>query len=182
MIHAQEGFDWRQVTEIRTYTTEQCRSAVGSPVEVRRAPSTLPKAQFSIPYNVACALVNGEVSLADFSGEDALKRPDIKGLAAKTTILVDPEIEREWGRNVSPTRIEVICGDKTFTARVDLPKGSPQNPFSAEDTRGKLEDSLRCGGFPTQAADKFEEIMGGLLRSEDVVADLERLYAAINLR
>lgn len=178
-IRAQAGFDWRKVTEIRTYTTQQCYSAIGTPLEVRRAPETLPQAQFSICYNVATALVQGEVSLADYAAVAALKRPDIARLTAMVTPHVDPEIEREWGRSVSPTRLEVVCGDTIHTARVDEAKGSKANPFTPEDTRRKLEDSLHFGGFDRKFADLYEDVMAGLPASGDVAADFARLNAAL---
>lgn len=172
---AQPGFDWRKVSEIRAYTTAQSRQAVGTPLDMRQNPKTLTQAQFSICYNIACALVNGQVGLADFCDLAALERPEIMGLTRRIVPLVDPEIERDWGRSVSPTRLEAVIGDQVFTARRDYALGSTHRPFSRADVRRKLEDSLYYGGFDPARADQFEEIVDGFETTKDMAAEILRL-------
>ncbi|WP_417209775.1 MmgE/PrpD family protein [Antarctobacter sp.] len=174
-IRAMPGFDWRKVSEVRVYSNRQCQSAVGTPLEIRQAPQTLVQAQFSSPYNIACALINGEVSLADFSDVSALSRPDIQTLTAKVTPLVDETIERDWGRNVSPSRVEAVVDGKTFSAQVDQPKGSKDLPMTRSEMRRKLEDCLATGGFSPELADAFETTIEGLPASRDVAADIRAL-------
>lgn len=175
----QPGFDWQEVTEIRAYQTIQGREAVGTPLAVRQNPQTLTEAQFSICYNIACALVNGSVGMGDFADSAALTRPDVARLTKLIVPLVDDEIERDWGRNVSPTRLEAVVGGRVFTARCDQAKGSLAHPFTREEARGKLEDGLYFGGFNRSSAGLFEETIEGLAVSKDVGADLRRLSAAI---
>jgi 2-methylcitrate dehydratase PrpD len=181
-IRSQREFDWRDVTEIRAYQTVTGREVCGTPVEMRQKPQTLPQAQFSICYNVACALVNGEVGVADFASEAALSRPDIAKVARLVIPLVDDEIERDWGRSVSPTRLEVDTPSKVYSARVDFAKGSLSRPFTPQDVRRKLEDCLRFGGFDRSRADIFEDAVEGLLDSSDVAADFRRLSSEMDAR
>jgi 2-methylcitrate dehydratase PrpD len=136
------------------------------------------QAQFSICYTIACILVNGKIGLADFVPE-ALLRSDILALAGKVTPLVDDEIERQWGRNISPTRIEVVAGGKVFTVQVDEPKGRPSQPMSTADLRSKLEDCLSFGGFAASRADIFETTIDGLEQSADVAAEVRKLIAGV---
>jgi len=178
-IRGEPGFDWRDVTAIRAYQTVAGREACGTPVEMRQNPRTLPQAQFSICYNIACALVNGEVGVADFADPAALSRPDIAAVARLVLPLVDDGIEREWGRSVSPTRLEVETPEKVFTARVDFAKGSLVRPFTPRDVRRKLEDCLSFGGFDRSRAGVFDEIVEGLIDSADVAAEFRRLSAEI---
>lgn len=181
-IRQQEGFDWRDVTAIRSYQTVCGKEACGTPVDVRQNPTTLAEAQFSICYNIACALVNGEVGVADFADVSALSRPDVAQVTRLVLPLVDDAIEREWGRSVSPTVLEVETRERVFTARVDHAQGSLARPFSSADVRRKLEDCLDFGGFDTSKADTVEEAIDGLLDSQDVAADLGRLSAAVSRR
>jgi 2-methylcitrate dehydratase PrpD len=182
MLREQPEFDWRDVSEIRAYTTVQGYEAVGTPLAMRQHPQTLPQAQFSICYNIACALVNGRVSLADFDDTAMLARPEISRLSALVVPYVDEQLERDWSRNISPTRLEAVVGDRTFTVQCDYAKGSLQVPFSVEDTRHKLEDSLAVSGFGAARADLFEKTLDDLLYSQDVAADLRRLSSEISAR
>jgi 2-methylcitrate dehydratase PrpD len=178
-IRSRPGFSWRDVTAIRAYQTVTGREVCGTPVDMRQNPATLPQAQFSICYNVACALVNGEVGVADFADPAALSRPDVATVTRMVVPLVDDEIERDWGREVSPTRLEVETPGELYTARVDFAKGSLLSPLTAADRRRKLEDCLRFGGFDRSRADFFDEVIDGLIDSADVSADFRRLTAEV---
>lgn len=175
-LRGQPGFDWRKIRRIEAFTNNQAFEAVGTPLEIRQAPTTIVQAQFSICYTVACALVNGHAGLEDFT-EDALARPDVRALSAKVQPLVDPEIERVWGRNVGPTRVVAHCENGVFTAQVDEAKGSLAAPMSPTEWRRKLEDCVGFGGFGSELADRFERTLGGLVQSGDVVAALQQLTA-----
>ncbi len=175
MLREQPGFDWRNVSEIRAYTTVQGYEVVGTPLKMRQHPQTLPQAQFSICYNIACALVNGRVSLADFDDAAMLARPEIARLSALVVPFVDELLERDWRQAISPTRLEAVTNDRTFTVQCDYAKGSLQLPFSVDDAHFKLEDSLQASGFGPTCTDLFEETLENLLVSKDVATDLRRL-------
>jgi 2-methylcitrate dehydratase PrpD len=177
-IRSRSGFDWTRVTEVRVNINSQGNQAVGTPLEVRRAPTTVVHAQFSICYTIACALVNGSVRLSDFTA-DALKRPEVLALAAKVTPVVDPELERAMGRNVTPARLEIVAGDTVYRAQVTEAKGNFTAPMSAQDMRRKLQDCLAFGGFNPADAEVFEATMGGLQNSGDVVTDLRQLSSKL---
>ncbi len=172
-LRALPGFDWRKVTAIRACINSASNQAVGTPLHVRQAPETVVQAQFSICYAIACALVQGEVGLADFS-VDALTRPDIRALTATVTPVVDTDIERIWGRNVGPTRIEAVVDGKTYRVQVDEAKGGPGQPMTAGDLQRKLSDCLRFGGFDPRNAAVFEQGIDGLLGCTDVAAAFRR--------
>jgi 2-methylcitrate dehydratase PrpD len=177
-IRRQPGFDWKKISEIRVHVNWQGNQAVGTPIEVRRAPSSVVQAQFSICYNIACALVNGEVHLSDFTA-DALTRPEIRALAAKVTPIVDPELERKMGRNVTPARVEAVIGDETLSAQVLEAKGNFTTPMSKSDLRRKLADCLDFGGFDPGCIDRFESTIDGLQESSDVAQDMLQLSATL---
>jgi len=173
-LRAQPGFDWKKVTEIRACINSQGNQAVGQ----HRVANTVVQAQFSIRYNVACALVNGRVGLADFTAE-ALTRADVVGVAARVTPVVDEEIERKWGRNVTPARVEAVIDGKVFSAQVDEAKGGLKAPMSSHDLRRKLEDCLTFGGFDAGRASLYETAIARLEDSTDVAADIKRLISSV---
>ena len=177
-LRQQPGFDWRKVTSITAYINSAANQAVGTPLAVRQAPETVVQAQFSICYSIAAALVNGRVGLGDFITE-ALTRSDVMRLAARVTPKVDTEIERAWGRNVGPTRVEAMVDGKLFSVQVDDAKGSPRAPMSEADLMRKLEDCLTFGGFDPAMAKAFSKATDGMLSSTDIAADYRQLIADV---
>ena len=177
-IRAQPGFDWKKVSEIRVYLNSQGNQAVGTPIEIRRAPTTVVQAQFSVCYNIACALIQGSVGLSDFAPE-ALSRPDMRNLAARVTPIVDDEFEKKFGRNVTPARVEAVVDGKVFSAQVLEAKGGAEKPMSGDDLHRKLEDCLTFGGFDARRAGAFEAAVEKLESSSDVATDIRRLIADV---
>jgi 2-methylcitrate dehydratase PrpD len=136
------------VRRIRVGVNKQAYEAVCTPVEVRKAPQTVVQAQFSIPYTVATALLDGGVTLEHFS-EAALQRADLLALALKIDAYVDEEIERDYGRNISPALVTVEMEDgSTQRLRVDVPLGHPSRPMSSADFNAKAQDCLRAAVRP----------------------------------
>lgn len=179
-IRSRAGFDWRAVEDIKVFINSQGNQAVGTPLAIRRAPGNVVQAQFSICYTIACALVNGKVGLDDFTPE-ALSRPDVLACAALVTPVVDAELERAMGRNVTPARLEVQVGDALLVAQVTEAKGNFTAPMSAADHRAKLVDCLVAGGFDPAMAEAFEVVMEGLAGSADVGTDLRGLSRKLAL-
>ena len=173
-VREQPGFDWAKVDQIRVYLNSQGNQAVGQHL----AAKTVVQAQFSVRYNVACALINGKVGLADFTPE-LLTRPDVVRLAERVTPIVDEEFERKYGRNVTPARVEAMIGDKLYSAQFIEAKGGLEVPMSAQDMRGKLEDCLAFGGFDAGRADFFEQGIARLENSTDVAADIRSLISGV---
>ena len=123
---------------IRVGVNQHCYQAVCTPEAVRRAPRTIVEAQFSIPFTVAAAWIDGAVGLRHLT-EAGLQRRDILALAERVHPYVDPEIERDWARSISPARVSVqLANGSSAEARVDYPGGHPEHPMTR-------------GGFRTQA-------------------------------
>jgi 2-methylcitrate dehydratase PrpD len=180
-VRAQNGFDWTAITDIKVHINSQGNQAVGTPLDIRRAPTTVVQAQFSICYTVACALLQGAVTLSDFTAE-ALRRPDVLALAARVTPVVDAELERAMGRNVTPARVEARLGERVLRAQVNEARGNFMTPMSPADMRQKLADCLAFGGFAPAGADCFETAMARLETSTDVAAEFRRLNAGLTAR
>jgi 2-methylcitrate dehydratase PrpD len=168
-VRGQQGFDARRVRSIHVGVNNQAYEAVCTPPAIRIAPRTVVQAQFSIPYTIACALVHGRVLLGHFSA-DALRDEAVLALAAKVECRVDAEIERDWGRTVSPTHLVVETEDGSFESRVDLPRGHPSAPMSQADFDAKLRDCLAAGGvaWPEGTAGRLAATVGRIETLADV--------------
>ncbi len=98
----------------------QAYEAVCTPPEIRWNPQTIVQAQFSIPFTVVAALLDQSVSLRHFT-DAGVRRADILALAAKIECAVDPDIERDWSRNISPAEVRVMAGNAKTTAASTIP-------------------------------------------------------------
>jgi 2-methylcitrate dehydratase PrpD len=158
------------VRRIRVGLTRQAYEAVCTPADVRKAPQTIVHAQFSIPYTVAAALVDGRVGLGHFTGS-AIRRPDILALAQRVDAFVDDDIEREWSRSVSPAHLQVDMQDgRTHSLRIDLPLGHPSRPMSVADFEAKAKDCFRLAvrPLPDDAPGRLRDLVDRLESLEDV--------------
>jgi 2-methylcitrate dehydratase PrpD len=147
-LRAGAGLDAAKIRCIRVGVNHQSYEAVCTPVAVRKAPQTMVQAQFSIPYTVAAASIDGAVGLSTFT-EASLVRPDILALAQRVECYVDEDIERQWGRNVTPAQVVVEFEDgSSRSLRVDLPPGHPSRPMSEREQEAKAADCFRAAARP----------------------------------
>jgi 2-methylcitrate dehydratase PrpD len=139
------------IETIRVGVTGPGYQMVCVPEAVRLAPRTIVEAQFSIPYTVASAWIDGALGMGHFSDE-GLQRSDVLALAARVQPYVDEEIDREWSRFVTPAKVIVQFRDgETIEERVDYPKGHPKNVMSDAEFAAKTAD---CATFAAAALPK----------------------------
>ena len=140
------------------------------PEEVRRAPRTIVEAQFSVPYTVAAAWIDGGLGMRHFTDE-GLRRGDVLDLAGRVVPYVDEEIDRDWARYVTPARVTIRFKDgSTAEARVDYPKGHPRNPMTKAEFALKTRDCATFAAKPMAAdtADRLIATVGRLDALPDV--------------
>ncbi|GGE45541.1 MmgE/Prp family protein [Agaricicola taiwanensis] len=145
------GVEAAAIRRVEVGVNRQAYQAVCTPVEIRKAPRTIVEAQFSIPFTVAAALVDGELKLSHLTDE-GLQRADILALAARVDGVVDDEIERDWSRNISPARVRIELTDgRMIEERVDRPRGGADNPMGVADFDRKMNDCLTFAAIPLHA-------------------------------
>jgi 2-methylcitrate dehydratase PrpD len=136
------------IQSIRVGVTAPGYQMVCVPEQVRLAPRTIVEAQFSIPYTVAAAWIDGGLTIGNFSDE-GVRRPEVLGLAAKVQPYVDAEIDRDWSRFVTPARVILQFRDgQTMEERVDYPKGHPNNPMTPAAFAAKTADCATFAACP----------------------------------
>ncbi|VTU24906.1 MmgE/PrpD family protein [Variovorax sp. PBL-E5] len=166
-----------QVRRIRVGINRQAHEAVCTPIEVRKTPRSVVHAQFSLPYTVAAAIVDGGVRLGHFE-QASLGREDILALAQRIDPYVDKDIEREWGRNVTPALMHVEMNDgTTHSLRVDQPLGHPERPMTAAAMDAKAIDCFRAAARPLHADAAAR--LRRLVESIETCADVSALARAL---
>lgn len=109
-------------------------------------PSTPSEARFSLPYCIATALIDGEVTPASFT-EQAIGRPELAALLPRIRMTVDPELHGNApvGESIERATVTVRRRDgEVLRERVHAPRGHPENP---------LDDALIAGKFRACAHD-----------------------------
>jgi len=114
-------------------------------------PRSKETADHSLPYVIAAALVDRQVTPAQFTMEKIMDET-IRAQLRKIEVVADPEIEK-----VFPALQRVIVTIRTtdgreFTRQLDYPKGDPRNPLSDREIEEKF-DAL-AGPVMTRSARK----------------------------
>ena len=99
-------------------------------------PKNTVEAQFSFPYAVSAALVDGQAFIPQFA-PDRLSDPKIIGLAEKIVVETDDKYTalypKEWASGV-----EINANGRTYFAEVVGAKGDPGNPLSDREVEDKF--------------------------------------------
>ncbi|UCF41221.1 MAG: MmgE/PrpD family protein [Gemmatimonadota bacterium] len=101
-------------------------------------PRTKETADHSLPYVIAAALVDRQVTPAQFEPERIMD-DTIRAQLRKVEVVADPEIEKVFPRlqRVSVT-IETTDG-ASHTKQLDYPKGDPRNPLTDDEVEAKFD-------------------------------------------
>ena len=136
-----------------------------------KAVQTEMAARLSVPYCVAIALIDGEVTQAQFSPA-RYTDPAVRRLLEKVEVVVDPELSPLYPEKF-PARVVVTtrAGDRR-EATFLYPKGDPGNPLTPEEFLGKFRRNV--DGAKVSAASS--EILAAVSRLEEMdVAAFARL-------
>ncbi|MFI5087063.1 MAG: MmgE/PrpD family protein [Terriglobales bacterium] len=114
-------------------------------------PRSKETADHSLPYVIAAALVDRQVTPAQFTPEKIMDAA-IRAQLRKVEVVGDPEIEK-----VFPALQRVIVTIRTtsgqeFTKQLDYPKGDPRNPLSDAEIEEKF--AALAGPVLSRAAQK----------------------------
>ena len=135
---------------------------LSQPLEIKCAPRTIIDAQFSVPWVVATALVQGKVTVDDFTDE-ALKRQDILNVAQKVTARLDTTMNRH---GVGPGGVIINMEDGAeYAEEVEHCLGSVERPMTFEDCTKKFRECAACAIKPLPA-DTVDNVITMIARLE----------------
>ncbi|ACX76248.1 MmgE/PrpD family protein [Fibrobacter succinogenes subsp. succinogenes S85] len=114
-------------------------------------------AKMSMPYSVAVALFTGNAGLNEFSKANVADQR-ILDIAQKIDVVADDEFTA-----LCPQRRAALVDVKTktglFSARIDYPKGEPENPLTPEEFRQKIEGLMSFAGYSKDVCEKLIDIV-----------------------
>jgi len=147
---------------------------VGEPYDPAR--DSVVHAQFNISYSFARALADGRVDLRTYQ-KPAITDPAIAALAARITVVSDPEIDPTA---IEPARVKLTLRDGTRIERyTDTIKGSPQAPMTEGELNDKFRSCLEFGlGATREESDRLARVVADLENSSDVARDIVAAFPA----
>jgi 2-methylcitrate dehydratase len=125
-------------------------------------PRTKETADHSLPYVVAAALVDRQVTPAQFSMHKIMD-PQIRAQLKKVEVVADPEIEKLFPALQRVVVTIRTTGGRELTKQLDYPKGDPRNPL----TDHEIEEKFAALAAPVAKAARKKVI--------DAVWQLEKL-------
>jgi len=140
-----------QITRVRAHVHQGALDVLG-PAE---AAQSVHQAKFSMGFVLALIATRKRAGIEDFS-EESLRDPQIREFQKKVEMVYDREVDAAY-----PTRwiglVEVETRDgQRLRARVDVPKGDPENPLSRPEL---LDKARRLAAFRNGASGQELEII-----------------------
>lgn len=156
-----------RVEKIRIHSLARAADILSDPSKYD--PRSKETADHSLPYVIAAALVDRQVTPAQFTMQKIMNAK-IREQLQKVEVIADPEIEK-----VFPALQRVIVhidtrDGRVFTKQLDFPKGDPRNPLSDSEVEEKF--AALADGVLTPEGQK---------RVKDAVWNLERVGSVTEL-
>jgi 2-methylcitrate dehydratase len=129
-------------------------------------PHTKETADHSLPYVIAAALVDRQVTPAQFEMKKIMD-PTIRAQLRKVEVMADPEIEKVFPA-LQRVIVNITAKDgRTYAKQLDYPKGDPRNPLSDAEIEEKFR-ALAEGVLSKKAQDKLIAAIWDLEKSPSV--------------
>jgi 2-methylcitrate dehydratase len=123
-------------------------------------PHTKETADHSLPYVIAAALAERQVTPAQFEMAKIMD-PTIRAQLKKVEVVADPEIEKVFPA-LQRVIVHITTTDgKTFSKQLDYPKGDPRNPLSDAEVEEKFA-ALAEGVLSKKAQEKLKDAIWNL--------------------
>ena len=143
-------------------------------------PRTKETADHSLPYVIAAAIVDRQVTPAQFEMKKIMD-PAIRAQLKKVEVVADPEIEK-----VFPALQRVVVNittieGRTFSKQLDYPKGDPRNPLTDAEVEEKFA-ALAEGVLSAGAQKKLIDTIWSLEKVGSVSKLMALMKADVKLK
>ncbi|QEZ44581.1 MmgE/PrpD family protein [Cupriavidus oxalaticus] len=145
VLMQREGISADQIASVTTHVHQGAIDVLGPVVN----PATIHQAKFSMGTVLGLVAVHGHAGLAEFE-QYALPDAKVVDFRGKVTMELDDEINAAYPRQwIGRVTVKTTDG-RTLTARVDVPKGDPDNTLSRPELEAK---ALQLGAFRNGASE-----------------------------
>jgi 2-methylcitrate dehydratase PrpD len=137
-IRSSNKVDHRRIKSVLVELAKTPYNIVGQPAEIKFNPKNIVDAQFSVPYSVAIAFIEGKAFLDEYS-EASIRRSDVHGFMKRITVKHSAELDKFFPESF-PIRLTVTMDDgTTYYKEIKYAKGDPENPLSWEEMLNKFD-------------------------------------------
>jgi 2-methylcitrate dehydratase len=131
-------------------------------------PRTKETADHSLPYVIAAAIVDRQVTPAQFES-DKIMDPQIRGQLEKVEVTADPDIEAAFPELQRVIVTITTTGGEELTEQLDYPKGDPRNPLTDQEIEEKF-DALAAPVLSDGARTRLKQAVWKLDKLDSVSA------------
>ena len=147
-IVTENDLDPDDIDEIRVHVGDY-HDLMCTPLEVRRNPTTLVDAKFSLPFLVAIAAARRGMRLVDFT-ETGLRDPVVRRLAERVVPVPDGRLD--WKLELPPGVVEIVTRDgRSFEREGNDPPGGTGSPLSWDQLADKFTECVSLARRPLGA-------------------------------
>jgi 2-methylcitrate dehydratase PrpD len=147
----------------------ECRTSAGAPkILFHSRPKTALEGKFSLEFCVAIAFLDGQATLREFTDEK-VKDSAVQEFMKRVKYVHPPEmgvllIPQEVCRGEMVVKLR---DGKTYSSKVDVAKGEPQNPLNREEVSSKYWACV-CPPLSSRDAEHSINLISGLESVEDI--------------
>ena len=153
-----------QVEQIQVRSLARAADILSDPSKYD--PQTKETADHSLPYVIAAALVDRQVTPAQFTMQKILN-PRIREQLQKVEVVADPEIEKLFPA-LQRVIVQINTRDgRSFSKQLDFPKGDPRNRLTDLDIEEKFA-ALADGVLSSDTQKKVKDAVWNLEHIESV--------------
>jgi 2-methylcitrate dehydratase PrpD len=155
------SFDWRQISEIEfRQPTALARNSSPPP------PRDGIQGRFNMGYVLCRALIHGEIDFGFFTDE-AVKDPNTRELMSKLKWSVVQEEYYAGPFGYQEVVVKMKDG-KTYSCKIDHPRGEPQNPQTPEELVAKFRKCALYARYPESAISRVKDMILDFENVKDV--------------
>jgi 2-methylcitrate dehydratase len=140
-------------------------------------PRTKETADHSLPYVIAAAIVDRQVTPAQFE-PDKIMDSRIRAQLEKVEVTADPDIEAVFPELQRVIVTITTSGDEELSEQLDYPKGDPRNPLTDQEIEEKF-DALAAPVLSDGARTRLKDAVWKLDKLDSVTALMEMCKADI---
>ncbi len=160
-LRQKNSFDWRQIAGIE-FRIPSFMGRAGSPP----APQRGVEGRFNLAYCLSRALINGKIRISDFT-DDSVKDPDTLGLMRKVKFVAQEQDRRNGVFGYQEVALKMKDG-KTYSCKVEHPKGEPQNPQTPEELEAKYNDCAKNAHYSVKTSSQIKDLIHKLEKVDDI--------------
>ncbi len=163
-LRAANDIQAEEINSVRIGLPETGWKIIGDPEADKHNPKSAVDGQFSMPFCAAVALREGGLAWDHYARHiDDAKTLD---LCKRVGSAIDPKAEAEFPGNLSGS-VKIMTNRGDFEAFVAVPKGEPDNFFSAAELRAKF-DGLVGPYLPAARVDELAARLGSIFKEDDI--------------